>query len=64
MREVKQLKAVIFDMDGTLLNTLDDLMDIMDIRQRIEGLAARRAAENISEEELSDLREIVELQEF
>ena len=41
-----------------------DVNDIYLIRTRIEGLAARRAAENISEEELSDLREIVELQEF
>ena len=41
-----------------------DVNDIYLIRTRIEGLAARRAAEHISEEELSDLREIVELQEF
>lgn len=41
-----------------------DVNDIYLIRTRIEGLAARRAAENITEEELSDLREIVELQEF
>ena len=41
-----------------------DVDDIYIIRTRIEGLAARRAAQNITEEELSDLREIVELQEF
>ena len=42
----------------------DDVDDIYTIRVRIEGLAARRAAENITPEELEDLREIVELQEF
>ncbi len=41
-----------------------DVNDIYLIRTRIEGFAARRAAENITEEELQDLREIVELQEF
>ena len=41
-----------------------DVNDIYLIRTRVEGLAARRAAQNISDEELADLREIVELQEF
>lgn len=41
-----------------------DVNDIYLIRTRIEGLAARRAAENITPQELADLREIVELQEF
>ncbi len=41
-----------------------DVNDIYLIRTRIEGLAARRTAENITEEELQELREIVELQEF
>lgn len=41
-----------------------DVNDIYLIRTKVEGLAARRAAQNITEEELADLREIVELQEF
>lgn len=41
-----------------------DVDDIYIIRTRIEGLAAGRAAQHITEEELEDLREIVELQEF
>ena len=41
-----------------------DINDIYTIRTRIEGLAARRAAENFTEDELSAMREIVELQEF
>ena len=41
-----------------------DVNDIYLIRTRVEGLAARRAAQNITDEELADLREIVELQEF
>ena len=41
-----------------------DLSDIYDIRMRIEGLASRWAAENITNEELEELAEILDLQEF
>ena len=41
-----------------------DLEDILEIRMRIEGLAAYMAAKNITEEQLEELREAVELQEF
>jgi len=41
-----------------------DIDDIYTIRTRIEGLAARRAAEKMTDEDLAELREIVELQEF
>lgn len=41
-----------------------DIDDIYVIRKRIEGLAARWATENISEEQLEELRNIVELGEF
>lgn len=41
-----------------------DLRDIYDIRLALEGLAAARAAENITEEGLTALREALELQEF
>ena len=44
--------------------TLEDLMDIMDIRQSIEGLAAYYATKNITASELADLRRISELQDF
>ncbi len=41
-----------------------DLIDIFTVRQRIEGLAAKLCAERISEEDLSDLKEALDLQEF
>ena len=41
-----------------------DLKDIYDIRLALEGLAAARAAENITDEGLTALREALELQEF
>lgn len=44
--------------------TLEDLMDIMDIRQRIEGLAAYHAAKNITPSEAAELQRISELQDF
>ena len=44
--------------------TRDDLLDIMEVRLRIEGMAAARTAVRITEEELRTLRETVELQEF
>lgn len=42
----------------------DDLIDIMEIRLRIEGLAAARCAQNITESGLEKLKEAIELQEF
>ena len=41
-----------------------DLKDIFLIRKQIEGFSARAVAENHTEEQLRELREVVELQEF
>lgn len=41
-----------------------DIDDIYTIRMVIESLAAKWAAENITDKELQELREVVELQEF
>ena len=42
----------------------NDLCDIYEIRCATEGMAAARAAERITEEEINKLRELVDLQEF
>ncbi|MEE1279307.1 MAG: GntR family transcriptional regulator [Oscillospiraceae bacterium] len=44
--------------------TQEDLRDIYLIRQHIEGLAAFRAAQTITDEQLGELSEILDLQEF
>ncbi len=44
--------------------TLEDLEDIMNIREHAEGLAAYYAAENINEESSAALKQISELQDF
>ncbi len=44
--------------------TIEDMIDIMDIRCRIEGLASYYAAKNIKPDELERLRHIMDLQEF
>lgn len=44
--------------------TSQDIDDIYTIRTRIEGLATRRCAQHIGEEELEELRQVVELQEY
>ena len=44
--------------------TMEDLEDIMNIRERIEGLVAYYAAKNITPEGLKELSHIVDLQEF
>ena len=44
--------------------TKEDLEDIMNIRQRIEGLAAYYAAKNITPDGVRELTHIVDLQEF
>ena len=44
--------------------TVEDLMDIMEIRQRIEGIAAFYATQNMTAEGLEELRSVSELQDF
>ena len=44
--------------------TVEDLIDIMEIRQRVEGLAAYHATLNMTEDDLEKLRSISELQDF
>ena len=44
--------------------TKDDLLDIMDIRQRIEGLASYYAAKNITREGIEQLNHLTDLQAF
>ena len=44
--------------------TMDDLIDIMEIRQRIEGIAAAYATKRITAEGLEELQRIHELQQF
>ena len=44
--------------------TEDDLQDIFIIREKLEGMVARIAAEKCTEEQISELREVLELQEF
>jgi DNA-binding GntR family transcriptional regulator len=44
--------------------TLEDLVDIMEIRQRTEGLAAYYATRNLTPEGKEELRHISELQDF
>ena len=44
--------------------TVEDLVDIMSIRRRIEGLAAYHATKNLTAEGAEELRQISELQDF
>ena len=44
--------------------TADDLLDIMNIRERIEGLAAYYACVNMTDEGKEELAHIVDLQDF
>ena len=44
--------------------TREDMLDMYEIRRQLEGLAARRAAETISDGQLRDMREALDLQHF
>jgi len=44
--------------------TVEDLVDIMNIRQRVEGLASYYATKNLTPEGLKELKQISELQDF
>lgn len=44
--------------------TDEDMMDIYDVKERVETIAVRRAAENITEEQIAKMKEYVDEQEF
>ncbi len=44
--------------------TEEDLKDIYTIRMNIEGIAAYRAAERITDEQIKELHDLIDLQEF
>ncbi len=44
--------------------TKQDVQDIYEIRLRIEGMAARKAAMLVNDEQIAELERVVELQEF
>ena len=49
----------------TVLGVTDkDLTEIYDIRMRLEGMAASLAARNASDEQIAEMKETLELQEF
>jgi len=66
LRRLEQERLIEDSGKGSLVLgiTREDLMDIMDIRQRIEGLASLYAAKNITQEGIEQLNHLTDLQEF
>lgn len=66
MRRLEQERLIKESGKGSVVLgiTRADLEDIMNIRERIEGLAAYYAAENVDEQQLLELKQIAELQDF
>lgn len=52
------------EVPGVIGISRKDVEDIYHMRARLEGLAARKAAENIKEEELAEMEEVILLSEF
>lgn len=66
LRRLEQERLITDTGKGSLVLgiTDDDLLDIMNIRERIEGLAAYYAAKNITPEAIKELTHITDLQDF
>lgn len=66
MRRLEQERLIEETGKGALVLgvTSDDLMDIMNIREQIEGLAAYYACVNMTPEGFKELEHIVDLQDF
>ena len=66
LRRLEQEHIIEVSQKGILIIGVSrkDLDDILAIRMRIEGLAAYMAAKNITDEQLAELRDTIELQEF
>ena len=66
LRRLEQEHLIEISQKGILVIGVSkkDLADILAIRIRVEGLAAAECAKNITDEQLEELRETLELQEF
>ena len=66
LRRLEQERLIEDSGKGSLVLgiTEDDLLDIMNIREQIEGLASYYATLNMTEEGRQELTHIVDLQEF
>lgn len=66
LRRLEQERLIAESGKGSIVLgiTMEDLVDIMDIRQRIEGLAAYYATLNMTQEGAQKLQHISELQDF
>ena len=66
LRRLEQERLIADSGKGSIVLgiTEEDLVDIMNIRQRIEGLASFYAAQNMTEESKEELAHIVDLQDF
>lgn len=66
LRRLEQEHLIEISSKGILIVgvTEKDLNDIFDVRLRIEGMASAEAAIHITDEELRELQETLELQEF
>lgn len=66
LRRLGQERLIVESGKGHLVVgiTRDDLGDLMDIRLRLEGLAARFAAEKMTDDGRARMRELSDLQEF
>lgn len=66
LRRLEQERLIADTGKGSLVLgiTDDDLLDIMNIRERVEGLAAYYAAKNITPEGIKELTHITDLQDF
>lgn len=66
LRRLEQERLIMDSGKGSVVLgiTLEDLIDIMNIRLRVEGLATYYAVKNLTEEGKKELTQINELQEF
>ena len=66
LRRLEQERLIMDSGKGSVVLgiTQDDLIDIMNIREHVEGLAAYYAALNITQEGVEELKELCELQDF
>ena len=66
LRRLEQERLIADTGKGSLVLgiTEDDLLDIMNIRERIEGLVAYYCAMNITDEGIKELKHLTDLQDF